>query len=349
MQAIKCEMCGDSNLVKIDGVFVCQSCGTKYSLEEAKKLMIEGKVDVSGSVVKIDSSNELENLYQLARRARADEDNEEAVKYYDMILIKDAKSWEATFYLGYYKAKSLLPIVRQMATGADIIEKCTKNALRIIKENITIPEQQEKAFKEVSEKVLSLTEVFTKALTIATNKDIESRIEWENNIIAMAYCTYNLGDTLNLLFSASTEAKKITLKAWKQGVEIHSSLIKYMVITAKKVNKEKINEYVLKIQSYEPTYTLPASGGCYIATCVYGSYNCPQVWTLRRYRDETLGATWYGRCFIRLYYAISPTLVKWFGQTKWFQKIWKKKLDKKIIKLQAKGFADTPYSDKKWK
>ena len=25
--------------------------------------------------------------------------------------------------------------------------------------------------------------------------------------------------------------------------------------------------------------------GCYIATCVYGSYDCPQVLTLRRFRD----------------------------------------------------------------
>lgn len=24
--------------------------------------------------------------------------------------------------------------------------------------------------------------------------------------------------------------------------------------------------------------------GCYIATCVYGSYDCPQVWILRRFR-----------------------------------------------------------------
>ena len=27
------------------------------------------------------------------------------------------------------------------------------------------------------------------------------------------------------------------------------------------------------------------TGGCYVATCIYGSYDCPQVWTLRRYRD----------------------------------------------------------------
>jgi len=31
-------------------MFVCQHCGTKYSVEEAKKLMIEGTVDVQGTV-----------------------------------------------------------------------------------------------------------------------------------------------------------------------------------------------------------------------------------------------------------------------------------------------------------
>ena len=90
------------------------------------------------------------------------------------------------------------------------------------------------------------------------------------------------------------------------------------------------------------------NAGCYVATCVYGSYDCPQVWTLRRYRDDTLGATWYGRAFIRTYYAISPTLVKWFGNTKWFKKLWKGKLDRMVAKLQSNGVEDTPYEDKNW-
>lgn len=94
---------------------------------------------------------------------------------------------------------------------------------------------------------------------------------------------------------------------------------------------------------------IASKGPCYVATAVYGSYDCPQVWTLRRYRDEVLGSTWYGRLFIKLYYAISPTLVKWFGRTKWFQKMWKGKLDKMVGKLNAKGFDDTPYQDKNWK
>ncbi len=85
--------------------------------------------------------------------------------------------------------------------------------------------------------------------------------------------------------------------------------------------------------------------GCYVATAVYGSYNCPEVWTLRRYRDFTLAKSWYGRAFIRTYYAISPTMVKWFGKTKLFKFIFKKKLDKMVNKLNERGVENTPYND----
>ena len=88
------------------------------------------------------------------------------------------------------------------------------------------------------------------------------------------------------------------------------------------------------------------SNGCYVATAVYGSYDCPQVWTLRRYRDYRLDATWYGRLFIMLYYAISPALVKWFGHTEWFKKMWKGRLDRMVERLQNEGYEDTPYNDK---
>lgn len=88
--------------------------------------------------------------------------------------------------------------------------------------------------------------------------------------------------------------------------------------------------------------------GCYVATCVYGSYDCPEVWTLRRFRDNTLGSTWYGRAFIRTYYAISPLIVKWFGNTVWFKKMWRGTLDRMVKKLEANGVENTPYEDKKW-
>ena len=92
-----------------------------------------------------------------------------------------------------------------------------------------------------------------------------------------------------------------------------------------------------------------SSGGCYVATAIYGSYDCPEVWTLRRFRDYTLAKSVLGRAFIRTYYAISPTLVKWFGKTKFFNMIFKAPLDKMVKKLNEKGYLDTPYDDKSYR
>lgn len=88
------------------------------------------------------------------------------------------------------------------------------------------------------------------------------------------------------------------------------------------------------------------SSGCYIATCVYGSYDCPEVWTLRRFRDYTLDSTWYGKLFIKCYYTVSPSLVKWFGNRKWFKNFWRNNLDKMVMKLKENGIKDTFYQDK---
>lgn len=86
--------------------------------------------------------------------------------------------------------------------------------------------------------------------------------------------------------------------------------------------------------------------GCYVATCVYGSYDCPQVWVLRRFRDDILEQSWFGRRFISLYYAISPSLVKLFGGSKKVTTHWRILLDPFVENLKKKGIQDTPYIDK---
>lgn len=71
MKQLTCEMCGSTDLMKQDGVFVCQSCGCKYSVEEARKMMVEGIVEVQGTV-KIDNSAKYNNIIQLAEDAFID-------------------------------------------------------------------------------------------------------------------------------------------------------------------------------------------------------------------------------------------------------------------------------------
>ena len=86
-----------------------------------------------------------------------------------------------------------------------------------------------------------------------------------------------------------------------------------------------------------------SSDGCYIATAVYGSYDCSEVWTLRRFRDEVLRASVLGRLFIRGYYAVSPGLVRHLGSKPLFQKPVKMTLDSFVSHLKKAGFRDTPY------
>ena len=88
---------------------------------------------------------------------------------------------------------------------------------------------------------------------------------------------------------------------------------------------------------YQEAIDQKGKSGCYIATAVYGSYDCPEVWALRRFRDNTLDRTWYGRAFIRTYYAVSPTLVRWFGKDSWFQALFRPLLDRLVVRLRQNG------------
>ncbi len=103
------------------------------------------------------------------------------------------------------------------------------------------------------------------------------------------------------------------------------------------------------IRRYEPNFKYDLKEGCYVATAVYGSYDCSPVWVLRRYRDDRLGKSFFGRLFIRIYYAVSPVLVKLFGKSESFKNFWRKRLDKLVEKLKNQGFEDTPYKDKNWR
>lgn len=81
--------------------------------------------------------------------------------------------------------------------------------------------------------------------------------------------------------------------------------------------------------------TRTGSGGCYIATAVYGSYDAPEVLVLREFRDERLAKSPWGRGFIRLYYRISPTLAKLVVRPAApFNRIVRRLLDSIVSRLQ---------------
>lgn len=303
MKQLVCEMCGSNSLVKTGEYFVCESCGTKYTVEAAKKLMIEGTVDVKGTV-QVDNTAFVEKYLANARRAMDKTDWGEAEKYYNLVEQNVPDNIEALFFSAYAKLRKELYNVdsNDRPVARDILIK-----------SMTVINDYYEVTKEDKENVLRKITVYIKLL-----KE-EDCVRYHGK------------------FSISTSKM---LKDWYNMIA--KAFLSELDQIAEKHDEEYIQELISSIDSSIE------EGGCYVATCVYGSYDCPQVWTLRRYRDDTLGSTWYGRTFVRVYYATSPTIVKCFGETKWFKKMWKKKLDKMVEKLQMKGVENTPYQDKDW-
>jgi hypothetical protein len=110
-------------------------------------------------------------------------------------------------------------------------------------------------------------------------------------------------------------------------------------------HEKDLNELKKRVEAWAVANGAQKQGGCYVATAVYGSYDCPQVWTLRRYRDNRLGSSRRGRLFIRAYYAVSPTLVRCFAGSSWFNAAVRPPLDRLVGRLRCQGYDDAPYYD----
>ena len=105
--------------------------------------------------------------------------------------------------------------------------------------------------------------------------------------------------TLAPNYPASSKEKMMGQKAFKADDATIEKI---------KTVKQRAQNAIAKV---EPSYcSEQEKGGCYVATCVYGSYDCPEVWVLRRFRDQYLEKSVIGHSLVRIYYAVSPSVVK---------------------------------------
>jgi len=76
-----------------------------------------------------------------------------------------------------------------------------------------------------------------------------------------------------------------------------------------------------------------SSGGCFVATAVYGSYDHPSVVGLRRFRDERLGVSYTGRAFIRAYYRFGPALARFVAPRRAWATFFRSALERLVVAL----------------
>ena len=132
MKQLTCEMCGSTDIAKQEGFFVCQTCGMKYSVEDAKKMMIEGTVEVQGTV-RVDNTDKLSNYYEVAQTAYDADNKAEAETYCNKIIEIDTTNHNAWFLKGKAAGwQSTLKNLR-IEESVNCFSKAIDNAIQRIK------------------------------------------------------------------------------------------------------------------------------------------------------------------------------------------------------------------------
>ena len=102
MQAIKCELCGSNEFTKVDGLFQCNHCNTKYTLEEAKKLIVTGTIEV------VTGNAEKERLLKNAETYICLQRYDDALNLYNQIAHKypnDYRGWWGLVITDFYRTE----------------------------------------------------------------------------------------------------------------------------------------------------------------------------------------------------------------------------------------------------
>jgi len=162
MRVLKCEMCGEVDLLKIDGEFVCQSCRTRYTPDEARKLLVEGSVT-------IDRSKEVDNFVILGLRSfekidMRPEAHEEARQYFKRALEINPDNIKAYLYLNILDFSDARSV------------ELAKKSYRRVKELIFAQYEDEQQCAEILLDVLEqcLTPVFN--VPVFYNNDLIERV-----------------------------------------------------------------------------------------------------------------------------------------------------------------------------
>ena len=236
MKAIICEMCGSQDVVKKDGLFICSHCNTKYSVEEARKLMVEGTVT-------IDHSTDLENLFQAAKNAMEAEDDESALRHYQKINALSPNNWQAVFYLVALKAHSFK--YGEISSVAISITNALPKVFDLINTTLTDKDEKKEAVWEVLQECQSIAESLTyashdfyKSVTKGNGllsltgvfgavSGISSTLseinEDQERCCAAANIMFNCGNYISEMFDMEDEDFAFhAVWAWKNAIDFHT-------------------------------------------------------------------------------------------------------------------------------
>lgn len=136
MKKMVCELCGGSNLLKQGDFFVCQDCGAQYTVEAARKLLVEvgessAPVPAASPATGEPVNRKAENLRKLAQQAKEDGDNASAGRYYEQLWLECPDDRDAYFYSNYYSAHNIK--IAEIGSAAGKMTAVLTNTFKMLK------------------------------------------------------------------------------------------------------------------------------------------------------------------------------------------------------------------------
>jgi len=358
--AAKCPNCGaDIKLDDARETGFCMYCGTTIIIREALQ------------TVKIDNSHMIQNWMNMGLSAYQAGNNQEAYSYFVKVVENDPNNWQAIFYKGISASwQSTMANPRII----EAIQGTTKAKELLTKSDMT---QEEKDANigifsiELYKNLKAYFDLWFKFYMDLENPyDAKRAIDFVfemKNCFKYAEFTFDLIENISFdnpdLETFKFEMRKFIAaslcyficESYEYWSDYKQTTLLYWGLSVKDKQEyitvhDKMMVEILKVKPnfksdiwrdepgprYKPT-TTSMKAGCYIATAVYGSYDAPEVLTLKNFRDDVLTKSILGRLFVKLYYFFSPPIANKLKYANRINKIVKNLLNRIVMKINNKN------------
>jgi tetratricopeptide (TPR) repeat protein len=290
-----------------------------------------GEVSVREAIQKFNDSINLDNIFQLAQAAEESGNYQESYDYYTKILEVNPRNHKAWYgkaiAAGWLSTLGNLRLAETLQ-GIDRALELAPEADRPILLDVAGSE-----LNRIASAIRNLAvENFRLFITLETYTIFISRMK-------MVIATYRRAA---LLKPGDGNIHKNLIEAAKQYMYRYTCFGGQKKVFLTEQGYAQAKQFILEaeanIQKIDPAYRaqIPKHehGACYVATTIYGSYDCEEVMTLREFRDYTLSTYTIGRFFIASYYRVGPSLALRVSPEKAASRVVRKLLDELVHYLK---------------
>ena len=201
----------------------------------------------------------INNLYFIARQAKADDNCVSAAEFYNEILKINGTDWEAVFFSTYFRERN--QTIANIPVSAQRIGSILKTVMHLIATTLESQDDQFAAVQDVCDHVYRMVKIDVSAATNTYTKSIVAYQfipQYVSCITNVTDLLYALGDSIEGSFADVPAMSDQMVVAWKEAISLHCSISSYIFgANAIEQSQAVIDKYSEKVRRYNATFETP--------------------------------------------------------------------------------------------